>query len=235
MRNGAGTGVAQSQLLKVGQLMRAIGSADASTLVAMQASVAGLVGEAQAIAQEGRDAANRADGGDTLTAIDARTRATVQRIGNDVFARKVFDPYLRFDSAEDEEAYRKREAEREATIKRELAKGTPEGNRNAAALLEEQILDAGAHGANASPDYTPMLNDAQKARAELGAALEREASKSLPTPAKPAQSNDPMDDIMASLQAAGVVSGEERQTSGHGLTDGARVAGLDSGTGRGAS
>lgn len=225
MQSGAGTGAAQSQLVRIGQLMRAIGSADAPTLVAMQASVAGLVGEAQAIAQQGRDSASRVDNGDTLAAVDARTRATVQRISDDLFERKIFDPYLRFDNAEEEEAYRKRETERQEFIRRELAKGTPEGSRNAADAAVDQIKDAGRHGADQSPDYQRLLNEATATRDQQDAAIARstiqrgdpkeKATELAVTPSAE------LDEIAAIFKAAGVQSPSAQlaDAKGHGLTD----------------
>lgn len=228
MQSGAGTGAAQSQLLKVGQLMRVIGSADAHTLAAMQASVAGLVGEAQAIVQQGREAANRTDDGDTLAAVDARTGATVQRISADLFERKIFDPYLRFDNAEEEAEYRKREAEREAYIKRELAKGTPEGSLNATNAAIDQIKDAGRYGADQSPDYQRLLNEAEAAEGALRTAISREASpaKGQPgtTPAAP-ERQDELTDILAALREAGVVTADAASTNpAHGLAVGKPAA-----------
>lgn len=225
-QSGAGTGAAQSQLLKIGQLMRAIGSADAHALVAMQASVAGLIGEAQAIVQQGRDSASRVDDGDTLAAVDARTRASVQRISADLFERKVFDPYLRFDSAEEEAAYRKREAERRAEIERELAKGTPEGSKNATDAIIDQIKDAGRHGADQSPDYERLLNQATGARDELKAAIQQERRVTISTQPVHDEERDAaqpvaLDEIAAVLKAAGVAAPASGQLAknGHGLTD----------------
>lgn len=92
--------------------------------------------------------------GATSTALHAETRA----LAHDVFGRRIFDPYLRFTSAEDEEAFRKREAEARQYIEAQLARGTPEGNLNAGAGMAGYMLDAHAHGAGNSPDFMPRWN-----------------------------------------------------------------------------
>ena len=218
MQSGADVGAAQSQLLKIGQLMRTIGSADAHALVAMQANVAGLVGEAQAMVQKGRELSNV---GESLAAVDARTRATVQRISADLFERKIFDPYLRFDTAEAEEAYRQREAERQEYVRRELAKGTSEGALNANAAALEQIKDAGVHGADRSPDYERLLNEAKIAESSLRS-TSREATPNATqpdTPPTPQDGQDEFGDILATLRDAGVVTAVTASPNpAHGLT-----------------
>ena len=207
-RSGAATEMAQSQLAKIGQLVRAAGSADAQALVAMQASVAGLVGEAQAVVQQSRQAGDRAEVGETLAAVDARTRVTVQRIAADLFERRIFDPYLQFDSEEEARAYRQREAERQEYIRRELAKGTAEGALNATNATLAQIDDAGAHGADRSPEYARTRSDVVDARDEQLAAMRRagvgspQAESAGATP--PASNSNDLDEIAAVLSAAGV-------------------------------
>jgi hypothetical protein len=90
---------------------------------------------------------------------------------HDFYVRKIFDPYLRFGSPEDEAAYRKREAERERAIKEALAEGTPEGNLRASQLAVEQLKDAGAHGADRSPQYQPALDALMTSGADLKSQL----------------------------------------------------------------
>lgn len=225
-RSGVGTGIAQSQLLKIGQLVRQIGNADASTLVAMQTSVAGLIAETQSIMQQGREVASRAEVDEaTFAAVNVRTRETVQRIAGDLFERRVFDPYLQFASAEDEEAYRKRESERQDYIRRELAKGTPEGNRNAANAAVDQIKDAGNYGADQSPDYQRLLAEASVARDEQEAAMAHAATPSASTGTVETEiAQTPpseLDEIAAIFKAAGVQSASPQLAvgKGHGLAD----------------
>lgn len=223
-RSGAGTGIAQSQLLKIGQLLRAIGGADAPTLAAMQASVTGLIAETQSIAQQGRDATGQGEIGEAqFAAVNARTRDTVQRISDELFERKIFDPYLRFANAEEEAEYRKREAEREAYIKRELAKGTPEGNLNASTAVVDQIKDAGRHGADQSPDYQRLLDEAIRTQNEQATAIDQNATRpteaAKPSPRETEGSD--FDQIAAAFKASGVVLPDTdiADAKGHGLAD----------------
>lgn len=84
----------------------------------------------------------------------AATRAEVQTDARDIFDRRIFDRYLRFLSREDEEEFRGREAATRKYIDEQLAKKTPEGDLNAAGGEQGYLLDAYAHGADASPEFT---------------------------------------------------------------------------------
>lgn len=107
---------------------------------------------AEAIQQAETEAANgRMDDG----ALDARSK--VAGYANELFERKVFDPYLHFNSIEEETAYREREAQRKRAMEAALAEHTAHGDHRAAVLVYEQTVDAGAHGATASPDYQRVL------------------------------------------------------------------------------
>ena len=86
------------------------------------------------------------------------TRHEVQSLQHDIFDRHLFDRYLKFSSPEDEEEFRKREAATKQYVDAQLAKGTPEGNLNAAGGLQGQMLDLHAHGAGDSPDFLPRWN-----------------------------------------------------------------------------
>lgn len=100
-------------------------------------------------------AAQTAAAAGNLTAASAATRQNVESLSNDLFQRRIFDPYLGFASAEEEADYRAREAERQRAIAEQLALHTPEGDLMAGGLTAGQMLDANAHGAGASPEFQP--------------------------------------------------------------------------------
>ncbi|WP_231471573.1 hypothetical protein [Novosphingobium sp. CECT 9465] len=138
-------------------------------------------------------------------------------LNSDLFEKKVLDPYLRFENAEEEAAYRKREQERKEEIDRLRAIGTPDALRQAAQLQLDQVQDAGDHGAKDSPDYPRLLSTAQANLQEIEGIQAQAASQSqtaskdavsrqaAPTPnaVVPAE----MDEIGAALAAAGVSVG----------------------------
>jgi hypothetical protein len=125
-------------------------------------------GEAHAALTEA--SASAAASSTTLTAnvatTSAETRSETESLARDLFDQHVLDPYLRFKSSKDEEEYRQREAESKRYIAAQLARHTPEGNLNASGGVLGQMLDAHAHGAGASPQFTPMWNaEVEKAEA----------------------------------------------------------------------
>lgn len=152
-RSGATvTGQTHDQLQSLGRLIRQIGAADAVSLVAMRAEVTAAIAATQTLAQQSRAAVAEAKAADALglTGSAAASRAQVTALMHDIHR---FDPYLRFGSAEEEEAYRKREADRAACIAAEQAKGTPEGDLNASAGAIGQMTDIKAHGGGDSPEF----------------------------------------------------------------------------------
>ena len=88
----------------------------------------------------------------------ACTRQETQSVEADMYDRKIFDPYLRFSSPQDEAEYRQREAENKKYIDAQLAKRTPEGDLNASGGAIDGMLDAHAHGAGNSPDFQSKWN-----------------------------------------------------------------------------
>lgn len=93
-----------------------------------------------------------------LATASTATRHEVEGLSQDLFQRRIFDPYLHFGSAEDEADYRAREAERQQAIAAQLALHTPEGDLAAGGLTAGQMLDAHEHGAGASPEFLPRWN-----------------------------------------------------------------------------
>jgi hypothetical protein len=159
-RGGAPIDAARSQLQALGDLQRQIAVAGPAALTSLRGEIGGAIATSRQMQQQGRSASNAESVEATLAAISARTRATVERIAGDLFERRIFDPYLQFASEEDERAYRSREAERRAYIDAQLARGTPEGNLNASAATVGQVLDAGANGADRSPEFERTKHDA---------------------------------------------------------------------------
>jgi hypothetical protein len=104
----------------------------------------------------------------------AATRREAQNLAGDLFQRRIFDPYLHFSSAEDEEAFRRREAEAQKYVAAQLARHTPEGDLNAGGGVLGYMLDAHTHGAGGSPEFMgrweTMVAKAQSQRAAMHAA-----------------------------------------------------------------
>jgi hypothetical protein len=167
-----------------------------------------------------------------LQQASAAAHQTVSDFERDFYERRAFDPYLRFASAEDEEAYRRREADRKAAIDRAMAERTPEGNLRANRLALDQLEDAGAHGADRSPEYLRTHDRLMATRDALTRAItsapSAAISSSQPTTATTA---DPLQSIAAkapdakgvaaALLAAGI-SPPASDNVGHGVQD--RVA-----------
>jgi len=160
-----------------------------------------------------------------LYAASEGARHTVTGFMHDYYDRHVFDRYLKFTSAEDEEEYRKREQEYREGIEKAHAEHTPEGDLRAANLSLEQLHDAGKHGATASPDYSRWDKNLTDKRDTLARAI---AGKSA-TQRISAPSEDPLasvqgdagvsPEVLASLRAAGV-SVAEQDVQGHGVSVG---------------
>lgn len=143
-----------TQLSFLSNLQQNIATATPATMASMHAEIAASMNAVAGIAQQARIAANDvALGSAQLAATTAATRQTVTDLSSDLYERRIFDPYLKFASPEDEAEYRKREAENQRYIREQLEKKTPEGTLNAAGGAADQMLDANAHGAGDSPDF----------------------------------------------------------------------------------
>jgi hypothetical protein len=151
-RSGADASALTNQRQSLQQLQKQVGSASLSVLAGLSAEIAGAVATTQALAEQGRAIATSAGqaAAEALATASANSRAQVTSIMRDIHR---FDAYLHFASAEDEAAYRKHEAERLAYINAQHAKGTAEGNLNAAGATVAQLADAEAHGAGNSPEF----------------------------------------------------------------------------------
>jgi hypothetical protein len=184
----------------------------------MRGEVAATAAGATALAQHLSNSAGNEANTHQLAAHAKEARATIEKLGNALFKERVLDPYLQFASAEDEEAYRKRERERQKEIDRATALGTPEGLRLATQIMREQVDDAKAHGADRSPDMPAIEQQLQQAEASLErvSPVAQEVIPSIETDASPeaGHGSNELEDVMAALKAAGVDSGNTALSSG---------------------
>ena len=222
-RSGTDSAALTNQGHALQQLQKQVGSANLGSLLALRSDVTIAASSATALANQATSTAASAAANTNLSP-SQRARASIEAVQRDLFEKRVLDPYLQFASAEDEEAYRKREAGRKEAVDRERAKGTLEGDRNAAAILDQQLRDAGAHGADRSPDFADMMRQTKSATADLQSARQRpEASNAPPIVdrdkrAQPAASEDELGDILATLKAAGVTTpANQARDAGHGV------------------
>lgn len=146
-----------SQLAAILSLRDGLSSTPASALPGLRASVAATVSATHSVAQSARASAVNIETA-ALLASAASTRNEVEALQVDLFGRRIFDPFLRFASREDEEAYRRREEENRRYIEQQLAAKTPEGDLNAAGATMVQMLDAHARGAGDSPEFAARWN-----------------------------------------------------------------------------
>ncbi len=203
-RAGDSTGVAQgqAQLQFIRALQRRVEQTGGASLASLRAEITAAISAGQSVAQATASAEARAHSAEAIHAASEAAHREVSSFVHDFYDRKEFDPYLRFASAQDEEEYRKREAERRAAIEKEQAKGTPEGNRSALNLSIEQMEDAGAHGADQSDAFRERLRRMKESRTNLESAMEN------PVATKPAP---PLvdQDLLATLKEAGVTVADQ--------------------------
>ncbi len=214
-RSGADSAALTNQNQALQQLQRTVGSANLGSLLALRGEVAATASSATNLANQAISSAASAAAAQANLSPAERARASIEALNRDLFENRVLDPYLRFASPEDEEAYRKREREREAEIKRALALGTPDGDRRAAELTHDQLLDAGAHGADRAPDFRDMLNQSAAAKDTFANATPADLAVESP----PKSPSSEVADIAATLRAAGLSRDiPATEESGHGLS-----------------
>lgn len=218
-RNGsAGTnlGPAQLQLSALVSLRQHVGFASGAALAALRMEVVAAASSATAVAQQAASEISAVPG-DPLTRAEA-ARRTIETVGREIFDERVLDPYLKFTSKEDEDAFRKRERERKEAFDRAMASGTPEGYCLAQQIQQGQLDDAAAHGAGDNPVFAKLKEQTKQAREDLAssAGVDRQHLGTVDTTGKKQEN---LDDVMASLRAAGVVNptGSTAPTTGHGL------------------
>jgi hypothetical protein len=155
--NPAQLSESRSQLALLGNLSLQLGTASGAALANLRGEVMAVTSTANSTAQQTRAAANAANAASAdIAQLAAISREQVTSIMRDM---KDFDPYLHFDSKAEEEAYRRREVERQQAIAAELAKNTPAGDMNAAGVTVGQMVDAKAHGAGNSPEFDARWHD----------------------------------------------------------------------------
>lgn len=210
----------------------------AKNVTALRANILSAVADIRAYTSEVRNNAAATQSTSTQTMAVAlqqasqASRVTTAGFMHDYYDRRIFNPYLRFASTDDEEEYRRREDERRRAIEKALAEHTPEGNLQANHLAIEQLKDAGAHGADRSPEYKPAM----KSLTDTGDALagqiatakgQHQSSDVAAGPADKAKPASPVpDDVIARLRAAQASSADDL-VKGHGLaTDKSPSSGL---------
>lgn len=222
--DGAAIATAENQLKSLSRLQQRVAASHGSGLVSIRAEVAAFVAAAQVIANQAVASAATAQTADAaLHLASEAARREVTSFVEDFYEKKIFDPFLRFASAEEEAAYRKGEEERQREIKAALGLGTSEGDLRAADLSIAQMEDAGAHGADRSPNYEPRLRGLKAARSDLAARM-GQPEKEQKAQTAPAASRDGGDpglafdpEMIACLRASGVVPADQDQ-QGHGIT-----------------
>lgn len=150
-RTGGDTGIARAQMQELIRLQRDVGSASGSNLAAIRGEINIAVAHSQTVAQQVKSASPVS----TVELVNARAAS---RRALDSAMDYTRDLPLHFASEEDERAYREREAERRAYIEEQRAKGTPEGDLNAAGAGLGQMADSKAHGAG-GPEFDKRWND----------------------------------------------------------------------------
>ena len=141
-------------------------------LSAIRAEVAASVAATQALVQQTQSGSSLVLSAQAaLVAASEAARRTTTDFMHDYYDRHLFDRYLKFASTEDEEEYRRREQERKAAIEKAQAEHTPQGDLRANKLAIEQLKDAGAHGADQSPDYKPELDRLKGSQTSLERAI----------------------------------------------------------------
>ncbi|MFT4075638.1 MAG: hypothetical protein QM647_08890 [Asticcacaulis sp.] len=220
----------RGQLQILSSLSRFLPSVPLSALRQVQAEVATSVAAAGNLANQSQSLVTMAGVNGTadrmaeLATASAAARQTTQDFMHDFYEKRIFDPYLHFASPEDEKEYREREAARQRAIEKAQAENTTEGNLVATKLAEEQLKDAGAHGADRSPQYRPSLDRLHQSATNLSASLSDEQNRNVDaamSAALPKKADH--SEAAANLKNAGVVVADQSQT-GHGVTIDASLA-----------
>ena len=205
----------RSQLALLSNLGLQLGTASGAVLANLRGEVTAAASAAGSAAQQARAAAT--DAANAISAdIAQAAAASREQVNNVMRGMKDFNPYLHFDSKDEEEAYRRREAERRTYIERQQAAGTPQGDLNAANAALAQMDDAKAHGADRSPAFADRYAALEQSRDRLRGAISPEPAKTTardrienpnpqPTPAPDTKTkSSDLDAAMAALREAGV-------------------------------
>lgn len=215
----------QSQRHLLATLEQSLSSGSVTSAVLIRSQIAGAIAATASLGDQARQSSSQRASTDLATA-QARTRAAVLEIGRDIYQRRIFDPYLRFASAEEEEAYRHREEENRRAIVKALAENTPEGDLRAARIIDRQLQDAGTHGADASPQFRSLVDRNSENMSRLEAALggrpaqrdERAAPQQATSEPPAPATNEQLASVLATFRAVGIDGGIPAHHSGHGLS-----------------
>jgi hypothetical protein len=214
-----------SRFLRLNALRDQIaGGLGAGSLASLRASVASAVADVRAFASDARSFVSAAQGNSAQSSAVALqqasevARANVAGFTSDYYDRHVFDRWLTFSSASDEEEFRRREDERKHAIDKALGDETPEGNLRANQLAIDQLKDAGAHGADRSPQYQPELKRLESGQRGLAHQLAQQgkAAGQLVNDTSQGTSTVPPE-LIAQFKAANVALADPAQ-EGHGVT-----------------
>jgi hypothetical protein len=199
----------------------------AKDVPALRASIASAIADARLSVSDGRNGIANAPTASQMAAANLYAasqgaRAEVNHFMDDYYKRRAFEPYLHFASEKDEEEYRRREEERRLQIEKAQKENTPESNLKATNLAIEQMQDAGAHGADRSPQFKSDLDSLKAQKTRLEAALHEKPAVQETTTAKTDKTQDQAspavsNDAIASLKAAGVVIADQ-SAEGSGVT-----------------
>lgn len=215
----------EQQLLGLNGLQRQLAEGT-MPLSALKQAISASVASASGLVQQGRAHATLAREAEmaALHAASTEARQVAQGFLHDFYEKRIFDPYLTFDGAEDERAYREREAARQKAIQAALEENTPEGQLRALDIIKQQMDDAKAHGADQSPDFKSQYDKIEAAQRGLAASLPKPASglpsqsaePTMPSPIAEQVEIDPA--ALAALQQAGVLYADQTQ-QGHGVAE----------------
>lgn len=201
-------------------LERQIAHAGGKDLASIRNEVSAYVAATQTFLQQTSQAGAKETGAQALNAASAAARQSVADFTKAYYEQRIFDPYLKFASVEDEEAYRRKETERQHAIEKALAEKTPEGDLRASKLATEQLKDAGAHGADQSPAFQTMLDSMNQSTANL----EKQINGSKVAQARTMHANE-LDEVPAKAASSDILAGlksltfSDSETTGHGVPE----------------
>ena len=196
---------AMSHLQGLSELRERIERADPSALASLQSEVAAILAASQSLSNQSLPASQSQQAAQVaLTQASEAARRSSEEFEDAYYKRHIFDQYLQFSSQHDEEEYRRREAERKQEIDKALAEHTPEGNLKANRLSLDQLKDAGAHGADRSPDYQRYMNELTSSKDNL----EKQTTPQQPANAEKTKQAS-TEDLAGILKGAGVAVADE--------------------------
>ena len=210
----------QSQLEALKNLQGSVAwTHDSKGLASFRSAVSATVSATQTFVQQSSQASGKEFVAGALYAASTASRLAVSDFTKAYYEQRIFEPYLKFASAEDEEAYQRREAEHLLAIEKAKGEGTPQGDLRAAQHSLEQLEDAGAHGANRSPEYQSRREKLTLATNQLATALQKPAKQMAESVSDPLDAAKPAGvspELLESIRASGMAL-TEQGVEGHGV------------------